>query len=135
MENKKNNDIVFEDISSSSKPISPTAKKAEELTRKAGRVAGNAKKLAKKSAKQYGNSAFKNIDRVIKIIAFVVAISFFALFFLGALVVFFIDKALIFLSCLMLLIGAAISLIFLFLIYGLGHLISQNNEILSRLDY
>ena len=71
---------------------------------------------------------------MIKIIAFVVSIGVALLFLVAAAVVLILDKTLFFLSALILLFGFAIALIFLYLIYGLGLLISQNKEILRRLD-
>ena len=111
MDNNENFDIVFEDISSHSEKPSDKVKRF---------------------ADSYGKGAFKNIDRIIKIISFIVAAAVFVLFLCVAVVLVIIDKAFIFLSALALLLGAALALIFLFLIYAIGHIISQNNEILKR---
>lgn len=129
MSDKKEEKIVYEDISSSS-PVGAT-----DIVKKPGKVAKKAAKMAKKAADSYGNAAFKNIDKAIKIIAFVVAAAFFLVFLLGAAVLYLFDKSLIFLCALILVLGAAISLIFLFLIYGTGHIISQNKEILKKLNF
>lgn len=132
MNNSDNKEMVFEDISSHS------PQKMAKNNKKSGKSKAAIKKAsatAKKFANIYGNSAFKNIDRIVKIIAFVVSIAFFLLFLLAAAILFLWDKSLIFISALLLLFGAAISLIFLFLIYGMGEVLSQNKEILRRTDY
>lgn len=121
--------MFFEDISSHSQ------QQTIKNSRKSGKAFKKASATAKKFADHYSDSAFKNIDRVIKIIAFVVSISFFLLFLLVAVILFLWDRSLVFVAALLLLFGAAISLIFLFLIYGLGETISQNKEILRRLHY
>lgn len=116
MANNGHEELIFEDISSySPKPI-------EKATRQ-----------IKKAADNYGDNAYKNIDKVIKIIAFIVAIVVFVMFIGIAAVLFVLDKAFILLSAVILLVGAALALILLFLIYGTGHIISQNKEILKRL--
>ena len=138
MENR-NNEMIFEDISSSSKPkrsetVSKVIKKTEEITQTAVKQTKKAAKKAKKAADDYSETSFRNIDKVIKIIAFVVSIGFALLFLVAAVIVLIFDKSLIFVSALILLFGIVIALIFLYLIYGTGLIISQNKEILRRLD-
>ncbi len=123
MDKSSNKELVFEDISSSS------PKSALEKTKE---VAQNVGRVAKKTADSYGNNAFKNIDKSIKLIAFIVAIAVFLVFLAGAVLIYFLDKALIFVSIIALVLGAAISLMCLFLIYGLGHSITQNKHIISQ---
>ncbi len=135
---KNNNKIKFEDISSSSKPASKmenVMKKTEEITKVAVKKTKKAAKIAKKVADDYGETSFRNIDGMIKLISFVVAIGVALLFLIMAVVVLVFDKTLFFLSVLILLFGFAIALISLYLIYGLGLSISQNKEILRRLEY
>lgn len=127
MAEKENNKIVFEDISSSS-PASVS--KAVKQTGEAARAAAY---TAKKAADNYGEKGLKNIDRIIKKIAYFVSVIFFLLFLGIAGVVYFLDSSLIFVCALILVLGGAVSLIFLYLIYGLGEIISQNKEILRRL--
>ena len=132
-----NQEFQFEDISSSSKPKSSmevVIKKTEKITKSALRNTKKAASAAKKLSDDYGEFSFKNIAGMIKIIAFVVSIGIALLFLIAAAIVFILDKTLFFLSALILLFGFAIALISLYLIYGLGLLISQNKEILSRLD-
>ena len=127
MENNENK-MVFEDISSSSPN---TIKKA---VKKTGKVAKDTAKKVKKASDLYGTLTYENLDKVIKIISYVVAIGVFLIFLGAAALVYFLDHALIFLSALILLAGAAIALIFLYLIFAQGLILSQNNEILKRLD-
>lgn len=132
-----NNEFQYEDISSSSKPKSSmenVIRKTEKITRTAAKNTKKAVSTAKKLSDDYGEFSFKNIAGMIKIIAFVVSISVALLFLIAAAIVFILDKTLFFLSALILLFGFAIALISLYLIYGLGLLISQNKEILRRLD-
>ena len=132
-----NNEFQFVDISSSSKPKSSKAKvskKTGKITRTAVKNTKKAVSTAKKLSDDYGEFSFKNIAGMIKIIAFVVSLSVALLFLVAAAIVFILDKTLFFLSALILLFGFAVALISLYLIYGLGLLISQNKEILRRLD-
>ena len=132
-----NNEFQFVDISSSSKPKSSKAKvskKTGKITRTAVKNTKKAAKFAKKLSDDYGEFSFKNIAGMIKLIAFVVSIGVSLLFLVAAAIVFILDKTLFFLSALILLFGFAVALISLYLIYGLGLLISQNKEILRRLD-
>ena len=102
-------DMVYEDISSSS--------------------------VVKKDsfAKTYSEGAFKHIDKVIKIISFFVSITTFFIFAGAAVVLVMIDKAFIAIAIGVGIFGILTSLILLFLIYGIGHIITQNKEILKRL--
>ncbi len=125
MENNNNTQLVFEDISSHGSKGKDFLDKTRKVTKKAVNV-------AKKRADNYGNNAFKNIDKVIKLISFIVAVCVFLFFLAGAVVIYFIDKALIFACALVLLFGAAVSLISLFLIYGLGEIITQNKKIIAQ---
>ena len=141
MENNENK-IVFEDISSSSESsVKKVVKKAEKLANATAEQVKKAEEIAKTTAKQvkrasdaYGNLNHEKIEKVIKIISFVVAIGVFLLFLALAGIVFFLDHALIFLSALILLFGAGLALICLYLIYAQGYMIAQNKEILERLE-
>ena len=134
MENNENK-MVFEDISSSSpSAIKKAVKKTEKVVKKTGKVAKDTAKKVKKASDLYGTLTYENLDKVIKIISYVVAIGVFLIFLGAAALVYFLDHALIFLSALILLVGAAIALIFLYLIFAQGLILSQNNEILKKLD-
>ncbi len=107
------NEIIYEDISSSS----PYAKKKKKSS----------------AADLYAEGAFKNIDKVIKAISFLISIATFLIFVGIAVLLALFDPVFIILSIGLAIFGIILSLILLFLIYGLGHIITQNKEILRRL--
>ena len=115
--NNTNNEIVFEDISSST----PADKRKKQL------------KKAVKAVDSYGEGAARNIDKVIKAISFIVAIGIFLLFAAVAVVLYLLDEMFTIVAIGVLVLGIVISLITLFIIYGIGHIITQNKEILKRL--
>jgi len=108
-----NDDFLFEDISSSSFPTS--------------------KKSLKAATQNYGNGVFKNLDKIIKAISFIVSIGVLLACIAIAVVLFMIDKIFLVVSVGVFIFGIILSAISLFLIYAIGHLISQNNEIIRRL--
>lgn len=111
MAKKSKEEMVFEDISSSSpKNIKPIAELEE-----------------------HSNRAFKNIDKTIKTLAFVVSIGIFLIFAVLAAVLIILDKIFFVVSIGLIVVGAILAIIIMFLIYGTGHIISQNNEILKKL--
>lgn len=112
MENKTENTFVFEDISSSSP---------------------SHRKNLKKAANDYGNGAMRHLDKVIKAISFIVALLVAAIFFLIAALLVTLDSSFRVIALGVLIVGIVLALIFLFLIYGLGHIITQNKQILRRL--
>lgn len=111
MSDKNENFIVFEDVESSSKP----------------------KKNKKFFGEEYAQKTLSNLDKVLKTVSFIVAIGVFVVFVAIAAVLLFIDSIFTIVSVGLLVLGAVISLIFLFLIYAIGQIISQNNEILKKL--
>ena len=121
MPKKKNDDYFdynggyFEDISSSSEPIKrrPTSVRGAVIS--------------------YENGIFRNIGKIIKIISFVVAIAILLVFVGIAVMLVAVDKTFIAISIGVVIIGAVIAAICLFLIYGTGHIITQNDEIIRRL--
>lgn len=115
--NNAENEVVFEDISSSS----PADKRKKQL------------KKAVKAVDNYGDGAARNIDKVIKAISFIVAIGVFLVFAAIAAVLYLLDPMFTIVAIGVLVLGVVFALIFLFLIYGLGHIITQNKEILKRL--
>ena len=110
------NEFVFEDISSST-----TVDKYKKKVEKAVKVVDD-----------YGEGAFKHIDKVIKVIAFIVAIGIFLFFGAGAAVLYMLDKVFMLVSIGVLIAGLVFALIALFIIYGIGHIITQNKQILKR---
>ncbi len=108
--NNSEKEIVYEDISSTSK-----------------------KYKKQSAAEEYAEGAFKHIDKVVKAISFIVSIATFSVFAVIAVILYKIDSVFLILSVGLLIFGIVLSLILLFLIYALGHIITQNNDILKRL--
>ena len=127
----------FEDISSNSnKPEDVTkdvAGKAKQVAKKAKKVAKKAVKTTVDSVDKYGNAGVSNMDKIIKAIAFIVATAVLLLFLAAAVILFVLDKMFMILSAVIIAIGIVLALISLFLIYGLGQIITQNNEIIKKL--
>ena len=113
MSDSNNDDLFFEDISSSSIPKSKSGLKTV--------------------TQNYGNGVFKHLDKIIKAISFIVAIGILLIFTAVAAVLIMLDKIFAIIAVAVFIVGIILSIIFLFLIYAVGHLISQNNEIIKRL--
>lgn len=109
---KDTKDFVFEDISSSSQSFKSKVSSAN---------------------KEYGNGAMRHIDGVIKAISFIVAIIIAVVFFGIAALLVMLDASFKIFAIAVLVVGLILSLITLFLIYGIGHIITQNKQILRRL--
>lgn len=108
-----NEDYMFEDISSSSLPKTKSSLKAV--------------------SQNYGNGVFKHLDKIIKAISFIVSLGILLMFAAVAAVLVMLDKIFAVVAVAVFIVGIILSLIVLFLIYAVGHLISQNNEIIKRL--
>ncbi len=120
MNNTENNNqdvaFTFEDISSST-PVDKAKKKVEK---------------AIKVVDDYGEGAFKNIDKIIKVISFIVAVGIFLLFAAIAVVLYMLDKVFMLIAVGVLVLGVVFALIALFIIFGIGHIITQNKQLLKR---
>lgn len=106
-------DESFEDISSSTIPKTKSSLKAV--------------------TENYGNGVFKHLDKIIKAISFIVALMILLVFAAVASVLIMLDKIFAIVAVGVFIVGIVLSIIILFLIYAVGHLISQNNEIIKRL--
>ena len=84
-------------------------------------------------AEKYGNGIFKNIGTIIKFIAFLICFSVIILSFFAAYFIFTFNAVFATIAAAVILFGTIFGVILLFVIYGIGHIICQNNEILSRL--
>lgn len=73
----------------------------------------------------------QNIDKILKVVSFVVSIAILLAFILIAVVLVLLDEIFMLVSVAVLILGLLVSLINLFIIYGLGHIIAQNNEIME----
>lgn len=106
-------DESFEDISSSTIPKTKSSLKAV--------------------TENYGNGVFKHLDKIIKAISFIVALMILLVFAAVGAVLIMLDKIFAIVAVGVFIVGIVLSIIVLFLIYAVGHLISQNNEIIKRL--
>lgn len=82
----------------------------------------------------YGNGVFKKLGGIIKAISFIVSFFIFVVMLVIALLLYMIDKFFLPVSIVLLIFGVVLAMIVMFLIYGQGQIISQNNEILRRLE-
>lgn len=119
MSNENNHEMEFIDIKSSSSKQS----KVPEVGKKVG-----------KAVEKYGNGLFKHMGGIIKFIAFLICFSIIIGSFVAAYFFYSSSSFSKILSYAILGGGTAIALIFLFMIYGMGHIICQNNAILTRLN-
>lgn len=106
------NEQDFEDISSSTTPNKTSIKAA---------------------TRNYGNGVFKHLDKIIKAISFIVSLTILLVFAAAAVLLIIIDEIFTVVAVGMFAFGVILSIITLFLIYAVGHIISQNNEIIKRL--
>ena len=111
----------FEDISS----ISP-AEKRKRTVKKAAKVVGN-------SVSGYSRVGISHMDKIIKAIAILLCITVILIFAAAALLLVYLDKSFTAIAVAIGVVGVIVAFIVLFLIYGLGQVITQNNEILKRL--
>lgn len=75
----------------------------------------------------------KNIDKIVKVISFVISIAILFAFILVSIVLALFDEIFVIVSVAILIVGIVISLITLFVLYGMGHILTQNNEIIELL--
>lgn len=75
----------------------------------------------------------KNIDKIIKIISFVISIAILLIFIAMAVVLVLVDEIFMIVSVALLILGLIISLINLFILYGMGHILTQNEKIIEYL--
>ena len=83
---------------------------------------------------EYGNGIFKKLGGIIKVISFLVSFFIFAVTLVLSFILYSIDKFFLPFALALLIFGVIFSLITMFLIYGIGQVIAQNNEILRRLE-
>lgn len=116
----ENNDDMI-DISSSSTPNNnkpPKSKKGKK----------------ENPVSVYGNSLFKNLGTIIKVISFIIAISLILLVLAVAFLLLKVfDSFFTPIAIGIVILGTIIAAFTFFIIYGIGHVICQNDEILRRL--
>lgn len=125
-------------VISDAKPDTPE-KKAPSKKKETKVVSGDAPAKEKTAKKpniilRYSNAGISRMDKVIKAIAFILALTVFLIFALAAVVLVLLDDLFLVISAIVLLLGVVISLIILFLIFGFGQIITQNNQILRRFN-
>ena len=81
----------------------------------------------------YGKSMFKNLGNIIKAIAFILGFGVISLSLLLAFFLFSKSLLSLFISLAVILIGTLFAAVLFFPIYGIGHIIHQNEQILKRL--
>ena len=74
-----------------------------------------------------------NIDKIVKVISFVISIAVLLAFIFVSVVLVLIDEIFMLVSVGVLIVGLIVSLINLFILYGMGHILTQNNEIIELL--
>lgn len=106
------------DISSSSTPKNIKTKKAK----------------AENPVSSYGNALFKNLGTIVKVISFIVAMALILLVFAVAFLLLKVfDSFFTPIAIGIVIVGTIIAAFTFFIIYGIGHAICQNDEILRRL--
>ncbi len=116
--NNQNQEFIYEDITSNS----PTASNKEK-----------AKKIAKPIVK-YADGIFKHLGNVIKAIGFLIGFGIFGVCLFLGYYLYSKDPTFKLVSLAIITAGIVLGMIIMFLIFGLGHIICQNNEILRRLN-
>ncbi len=111
-ENPNNQSIDMEDISSTSASF----------------------RAKKNPIEAYANGMYESLSSIIKIIAFVLAFAIIILSFVLAFILFSKTLFSIALSLAVIIFGTVFAAILFFPIYGIGQILSQNNEILKKLD-
>ncbi len=82
----------------------------------------------------YSEGLFKHIGGIVKAIAFIIAFGIIAISFVVAYFLYTKEKLYMALSLGIVIGGTFIALINLFLIYGMGQILTQNNEIIKQLN-
>lgn len=81
----------------------------------------------------YGNTLFKNLGTIIKVISFITAFAIVAVTFVIAYFLFKMDVFFMAIALGVIIVGTVIAAFTFFIIYGIGHVICQNDEILRRI--
>ena len=92
------------------------------------------KKKSTRPVYRYGKGIFKSLGTIIKAVAFLIAFAVLAVFLLAAFLLYSRDPLFASIALGIVIAGVIVSTIIMFLIFGYGHIICQNNEILRRLE-
>ena len=82
----------------------------------------------------YGNALYKNLGNVIKSIAFILSFGVILIGFLAAFLLFTKTTMSVILTFAIIIFFTLIAASVFFPIYGIGHIVCQNNEILEKLE-
>ena len=85
-------------------------------------------------SKQKKSSFTNHLGTIIKIIAFLVAIIIMLTSILLAVVLYTKEPIFLVVSSAIAVLGSLISIVLLFIIYGIGHIVTQNNEIIKNIN-
>ena len=96
--------------------------------------AAKAAKKGKGPVYRYGKGIFKSLGTIVKAISFLIAFAVHAVYLFAAYLLYSRDPLFASIAIGIVIAGVIISTIIMFLIFGYGHIICQNNEILRRLD-
>lgn len=122
--NENENITEYEDIISSSAP-----KEAPNVKSYVSSVIETVGELSE----NYSENTFNSLGSIIKFIAFIICFVIIGISFIAAYFVYSKLPVYTAISIGIVVIGTCVALVALFLIFGLGQLICQNNEILARL--
>lgn len=75
-----------------------------------------------------------NLGKIIKVISFVVAVAILLVFLAIGIVISMLDKFFIFIAVILFIMGVILAAISMFIIFGLGQIICQNDEILKKFN-
>ena len=81
----------------------------------------------------YKKGIFKNIGMIVKAISFIVAFAIIIVSFVIAFFLFSKEVTYMAISLAVIIFGTVFALITMFLIYGMGHILCQNEELIKRL--
>ena len=109
-------------------------KKKNSSPKKATSVKEKTKKVTDALSRLPDFFRIQNIDKILKVVSFVVSIAILLAFILIAVVLVLLDEIFMLASVAVLILGLIVSLINLFILYGLGHILTQNDKIITLLD-
>ena len=82
----------------------------------------------------YGNGLFKGLGTIVKVIAFLIAFAIIGVCFILAYFLYTAEPLYMAISLAIIIFGVLVGAIVFFLIFALGHVVTQNNEIIKRLN-
>mgnify|MGYP004473447945 FL=1 len=105
----------------------------EDIRSSSGTGSQKAVRKVKESAELYGSGIFKHLGNIIKAISFMVSFGILGIALFVGYFLYSKDHTAVVISLCIVIAGLVFAMITMFLIFGLGHVICQNNEIMKRL--